>query len=68
MTKKTGIRLSDMTVKVEDCYDPADYVLVHQAYLHGLRSAIRDAHERLRQTTEPCLCLYCSSQTQESKS
>lgn len=70
MAKKTGIRLSDLTVKAEDCYDPADYVLVHKDYLEGLRSAIREAHKRINDEwggdTSTCVCIYCSPQTQSA--
>ena len=33
-----GKRLSDLRVKAEDCYDPADYVLVHKDHLARLQS------------------------------
>lgn len=31
------LKLSDMTVKAEDCIDPADYVMVHKDYLARLQ-------------------------------
>lgn len=64
MARKTSIRLRDLAVKAEDCYDPAEYVLVHQAYLQGLHNAIREAHKRV---SNPCMCIYCSPPTQGEK-
>lgn len=72
MARKAGIRLRDLTVKLEDCYDPADYMLVHKDYLAGMRSAILEAHRRINDEwggdVSRCQCVYCSPPTQPDKS
>lgn len=46
-------RLKDITVQAENCYDPAEYILVHERFFHGMREAIRRAHG------DQCICGYC---------
>lgn len=49
-----------MTVQAKDCYDPADYILVHNKFFDGMREAVREAHHRLRSDkTTLCACIYC---------
>jgi hypothetical protein len=57
MPKKYKQPLSDMVVKAEDCYDPADYYTVHKKYFDGMRAALRKAHG------DGCICIYCSAST-----
>lgn len=33
---KRKSRMDDMTVKAKDCYDPADYIMVHKDYYADL--------------------------------
>jgi hypothetical protein len=53
---------SDLVVRLEDTYDPADYVLVHKRYFEGMRDAIREAHGKITCTpVGSCLCIYCTA-------
>lgn len=45
-----------LVVQAKDCYDPADYILVHNKFFDGMRKAIREAHKG--NVTE-CSCIYC---------
>lgn len=42
MAKRDKKPADDLTVKAEDCYDPADYTLVHNDYLQRLRALESD--------------------------
>lgn len=46
----------DLVVQAKDCYDPADYILVHNKFFDGMRDAIRAAH---RGNISECSCVYC---------
>lgn len=37
-SKSSKLKFSGMTVKAEDCYDPADYVMVHKTHLARLQA------------------------------
>jgi hypothetical protein len=64
MARKQKPRLSDLTVKAADCFDPADYYMVHKAYFDGMRTALREAHRKINDEwggdTSSCVCIYCS--------
>ena len=64
MPRKSKSPLADMTVKAEDCFDPADYYMIHRNYFEGLLTAVREAHKRINDEwggdTANCVCVYCS--------
>lgn len=51
-------------MQAKDCFDPADYYLVHKDYFTGLLAAVREAHKRINDEwggdSSQCLCIYCS--------
>lgn len=64
MARKKKTRLDDMTVKAEDCFDPADYYMIHRDFFDGLLKAVREAHKRINDEwggdTASCVCVYCT--------
>lgn len=59
---------SDLVVRLEDTYDPTDYVLVHKRYFDGMRKAIREAHAKITCTTiGACLCVYCAPPSEQAE-
>jgi len=62
---------SDLVVRLEDTYDPADYILVHKTYFDGMRSALIEAHKRINDEwggdTSSCICVYCSPRRDTEK-
>jgi hypothetical protein len=55
---------ADLLVKAADCFDPADYYMVHKKYFDGMRAALREAHKRTTDEwggdTSGCVCVYCA--------
>lgn len=45
---------ADNVVRLEDTYDPADYIMVHKDYFSGMRAALGKFH------TDGCICIYCA--------
>lgn len=54
----------DLTVKAKDCYDPADYIMVHKDWYADLLWTLRSAHEELtdhgHQELPECECRIAS--------
>lgn len=54
-----------LTVQAKDCYDPADYVVIHKDYYAKLTQALRDAVEQAEQgvmVEHDCPAMYaCAS-------
>lgn len=59
---------SDLVVRLEDTYNPANFVMVHKTYYDGMRDALREAHKRINDEwggdTSGCVCVYCAPSVQ----
>jgi len=63
MPRKQKPRLADLQVQAKDCFDPADYLMVHKEYFTGLLEAVREAHRLINDEWgdgSRCVCIYCS--------
>jgi hypothetical protein len=62
--RKAREKVSNLVVRLEDTYDPADYIMVHKTYFDGMREALRASHRRANDEwggdTSTCICIYCS--------
>lgn len=47
-------------VQAGECYDPADYIMVHKTYFAGMQAALAKFHP------EGCVCIYCAPRSADA--